>query len=69
MSSEGATKLNYAIKTLRRRWDEVAPSWQDQVAADFEARHIDPLMTQVAATIRGMNSLEEVIGRMRRECS
>ena len=67
--SEGATKLTYAIKTLRRRWDEVTPQWQDAVKADFEARHINPLVTQVSATIRGMNSLEETIQKMRRDCS
>ncbi len=67
--SEGATKLNYAIKTLRRKWEEAAPSWQDQVRADFEARHIEPLLTQVSATIRGMNSLDEIMQKMRRDCS
>ena len=67
--SEGATKMNYAIKTLRRRWDDVSPHWQDAVKADFEARHFGPLITQVSATIRGMNQLEEITQRMRRECS
>ena len=67
--SEGATKLNYAIKTLRRRWDDVEPHWQDAVKADFEAKHLDPLITQVSATIRGMNQLDEMIQKMRRDCS
>ncbi len=66
---EGATKLNYAIKTLRRHWDEVSPYWQDAVRDDFEARHIDPLVVKVNATVRGMNKLEEVLIRMKRECS
>jgi hypothetical protein len=67
--SEGATKLNYAIKTLRRRWDDIESHWQDAVRADFEAKHIDPLITQVSATIRGMNQLDETIQKMRRDCS
>ncbi len=67
--SEGATKLNYAIKTLRRRWDEVTPHWQDAVKSDFEAKHLSPLITQVSATIRGINTLEETILKMRRDCS
>jgi predicted transcriptional regulator len=67
--SEGATKLNYAIKTLRRHWDEISPHWQDAVRADFEARHLDPLITQVTATVRGMNQLDEVLQKMRRDCS
>jgi hypothetical protein len=66
---EGPTKLNYAIKNLRRKWDELSPHWQDAVKDDFEARHIDPLSTQVNATIRGMNLLEEVLIKMRRDCS
>jgi len=67
--SEGATKLNYAIKTLRRHWDEVTPHWQDAVQTDFEAKHIDPLINQVSATVRAMNQLEEILQKMRRECS
>ena len=67
--SDGSGKLGYAAKNLRRKWDETSEHWRDVVRADFEARHINPLITQTTATARGMHSLDEIIQKMRRDCS
>lgn len=67
--SDGSGKLAYAAKNLRRKWDDTAEHWRDAVRADFEARHINPLITQTTATSRGMHTLDEVIQKMRRDCS
>lgn len=67
--SEGATKLQYALKTLRARWEETKEGWQDQVREDFERRFLSPMETQVEATVRGMEKLSEVFSRVRRDCS
>ena len=67
--SDGSGKLAYAAKNLRRKWDETSESWRDVVRADFEARHINPLITQTTATSRGMHTLDEIIQKMRRDCS
>ncbi len=64
MSSEGATKLQYAIKTLRRHFDEMESHWKDSVRDDFEQKHLNPLANQVGATVRGMSTLGEVIQRI-----
>ena len=54
--SEGATKLNYDDQDApTSEWDDIESHWKDAVRADFEAKHLDPLITQVSATIRGMN--------------
>lgn len=67
--SEGSTKLQYALKSLRLKWDETKETWTDQVRQDFERKHLAPLDTQVSSTIRAMDHIAEIIGKMRRDCS
>jgi len=67
--SEGSTKLQYALKSLRARWEETKEGWSDQVRDDFERKHLSPMETQVSATIRGMDKLGEIIAKVRRDCS
>jgi hypothetical protein len=67
MSSEGATKLQYALKTLRVKWDETVDAWSDKVRHDYETNHMIPLERQVETTIRGMDELAEILSRMKRE--
>jgi hypothetical protein len=67
--SDGASKLSYAVKNLRRKWDEIESHWKDAVRDDFESRHINPMINQVTVTSRAMGTLEEVIQKMRRDCS
>ena len=66
--SAGANKLNHAMKTLRERFDLSETGWHDQVRADFETRQIEPTELQVAATMRAMVRLDEVLRKMRRDC-
>jgi hypothetical protein len=67
--SEGATKLQYALKNLRARWEDTQDGWSDQVRQTFEDKHLRPLETQVTATIRGMEKLSEVMMKVRQDCS
>lgn len=67
--SAGANRLTYTWKTLRAAWDEVAATWKDQVARDFEAQYLAPLEDRVHATARAMDKLAEVLERAKRECS
>jgi len=67
--SEGSTKLGYAIKTLRIRWEEAKEGWQDSVREDFEKHHLIPLEKQAASTALGMDKLAEVLAKARQECS
>lgn len=67
--SDGSGRLSYAAKNLRRHWDEIEGHWKDAVRDQFESRHINPLITQTTATSRGMHTLDEIIQKMRRECS
>ncbi len=67
--SDGSGKLGYAAKNLRRKWDEVSESWSDIIRERFESQHIAPWITQTTATSRGMHTLDEIIQKMRRDCS
>jgi hypothetical protein len=68
MSKEGSTKLTYAIKNLRKHWENAKVHWQDQTAKEFEATHLFPLETRVNAVIRGMDKLAEVTAKVKRDC-
>jgi hypothetical protein len=69
MSKEGSTKLTYAIKNLRKHWENAKVHWQDQVAKDFESNHLWPLETRVNAVIRGMDKLAEISAKVKKDCS
>ncbi len=68
MSKEGSTKLTYAIKNLRKHWEQAKVYWQDQNAKEFEATHLSPLETRVNAVVRGMDKLAEVTAKVKRDC-
>jgi len=65
----GTAQLSFALKTLRERWDETKGYWSDQVARDFEKNHLPPLESQSNTAIRGMENLNEVLHKLRQDCS
>ncbi|GAC1343506.1 MAG: hypothetical protein NVSMB14_07620 [Isosphaeraceae bacterium] len=67
--SEGATKLQYALKNLRIAWDATEPYWRDAVRADFEKLHLSPLETTTKNASRGMAKIGEILSQARRDCS
>lgn len=68
-ANAGWNKLNSAIRTLRERVDHTEDDWRDQVRKNFIEEYLEPLDSQVAVTLRGIKQLEEVLRRLRRECS
>ena len=67
--SGGWTELNSARKTLRERWQEVLPAWDDAVRRDFEEHYYQPLEAQVQATLRAMDRLAPILRKARQECT
>lgn len=67
--SEGATKLQYALKNLRAAWEATEPYWRDAVRADFEKLHLAPLETVAKNAGRGMAKIGETLNQARRDCS
>ena len=67
--SAGSARLKHAFKTLREHWDQTAEVWADRVAADFEKNHVSPLEHQVEHARRGIDKINEVLQKVRQECS
>jgi hypothetical protein len=65
----GSTKLQYALKNLRKHWEEAQEGWSDQVREDFDDKHMKPMESQVSAAMRSMDRLGEVLAKMRKDCS
>lgn len=57
------------MQTLREKWDQTEGTWRDQVRAEFAEEFLEPLESQVSATLRGIKRLEEVLRSVRRHCS
>ena len=67
--SAGVNRLHHAMKALRDNWELTGASWNDQVRADFERKHLVPLESAVQLALNGMNQLGEVFGRLYRDCT
>ena len=67
--SEGATKLQYALKNLRAAWDATEPFWRDAVRHDFEKNHLAPLETTTKNAGRGMAQFGELLAQAKRDCT
>jgi hypothetical protein len=67
MSTQSA-RLQYAVKTLRDRWELARETWDDQAARDFEKQHLYPIESLSENAILGMDKLAEVLSKIRRAC-
>lgn len=68
-ANAGWNKLNRGIHALREKWDNSEVDWRDQVRIEFGNEQIEPITLQVSATLRGIKRLEEVLARVKRDCS
>jgi hypothetical protein len=57
------------MKTLVVRWEETKESWNDPVSRDFEANFWAPLESQVPLTLRAIDRLDQVLLRVKQDCS
>jgi hypothetical protein len=67
--SAGSARLNHALKTLRERWDETKPLWNDKVSQDLEKNHLFTTEAQAVTAIRGMEKLAEVLNKVKHDCA
>jgi hypothetical protein len=67
--SAGSARLKHAMKTLRERWDLTREQWADKNAQEFEKNHLIPLEQQVENARRGMDKLNEILMRIKQDCS
>jgi uncharacterized protein YukE len=65
--STGRIKLNSTMKTLKARWEDIKPGWNDAVCKDFEEQYLAPLEQQVAATVRATDRLSQSLEDAQRQ--
>lgn len=69
MSVSGSKGALYdAMKQLRIRFDAVKAEWSDDRRRVFEKEVIDPLEPSVAAALKAMDAVSELIRRVENEC-
>jgi hypothetical protein len=68
MITDSRTKLRYAAEKLWLKWEDTRSEWNDGASRDFERDHLLPLEPKLAAALRAMSLLSEVMQRAELEC-
>ena len=69
MSIPGSrAKLKEAHRQLLVAWQRAQETWDDPVSQALARNHLDPLETTVRAALGAMDSMNETLERVRREC-
>ncbi len=67
--STGRARLFDAYKKLRQHWQRTSETWRDETHAEFERHYMDLLDKQVRTAMNAMGQIDEVLAKIRRECS
>ncbi len=62
-------QLASAFKTLQGNWDATHDGWRDAVRDEFERQHWDHLAARVPMVLSAMDRLDQVLARLREDCS
>ncbi len=62
------SRLLMLTKQLSIRWNETREHWQDAKAAEFQKRYLDELLNRVNVTAASIESLDEGLAKIRRDC-
>ncbi|MFN0066126.1 MAG: hypothetical protein ACKVYV_00675 [Limisphaerales bacterium] len=69
MSLRGArSRLAALTLNLRRDWDETQQVWHDDRSREFEQRYLAELFAAVDRAAAAMESLDQVIQKVKSEC-
>ena len=66
--STGLAMLQRGAKKLRDAWGEAKDSWRDKTNSDFEAEHLQALMTQLTMTAAAVHRLADVLRSAEQAC-
>ena len=64
----GITRIQRATKELRDHWQETRQYWNDQTAAEFESKHLAPIIPQLRLLAAELSELRETYERGEKEC-
>jgi hypothetical protein len=69
MSLSGSRSRLAAIsKELSLRWHETRNYWKDSKSHEFEQRYLDDLLARVDKTVTVVEKLDELLGKVRKDC-
>ena len=70
MSVEGGRQRLYgALKEFRMKWAESESQWKDPVSQMLAKKYVQPLEDGGKAAIQAMESMRDLIARIRSECN
>jgi hypothetical protein len=67
--ASGAGRMQDAMKTVTRRWDDTKEVWNDVRRAEFEKKYIEPIEPQMRNTLDKLRRLAQVFNQACQECS
>ncbi|MFO0784062.1 MAG: hypothetical protein U0636_10310 [Phycisphaerales bacterium] len=69
MSIPGArAKLKDSYRALMLAWAQAAEHWDDPVSRALQERHLEPLETTIRSALNAMDTMNETLERLRRDC-
>ena len=70
MSVEGGRQRLYgALKEFRMKWAESESQWKDPASQMLAKKYVQPLEDGAKAAIQAMESMRDLIARIRSECN
>jgi hypothetical protein len=66
--SASQSRLTALTNELRVEWEQTKLHWNDAKSREFEQRFLSELIPAVNQTITTIESLEQIIARLRQDC-
>jgi len=65
---EGRGLLSKSMKNLQARWAEAQLGWNDEAAAHFEKKYLEPLQSDFKSAMSAMDHVAVTLVQVRRDC-
>lgn len=65
---EGRGSISKGMSELMLRWRQTQEQWQDEVAAQFEEKYIQPIERDLRSAVSAMDHMAGLLSRIRAEC-
>jgi hypothetical protein len=65
----GRYQLANAFKVLKAEWDATENAWRDIVRQAFGEKHFEPLEIRQSAVLTAMDRFDQVLTKMKQDCS
>lgn len=63
-----SAKLNDALKSFRYAWQQARRDWRDAKAVGFEKQYVQLIESSVKSALSGVDHMDAVLTRARRDC-